>query len=72
MKKRLIFKPDVSLESLDEPDVININVPLFIRMLEYAREEAKNDADLHIVTEKLIELCKSGKIATMDDYENII
>ncbi len=31
----------------DKADAIKMDVPLFIRMLEYAREDAKTDRDLH-------------------------
>lgn len=53
-------------------DVIKMDVPLLIRMLEYAREDAKTDMDLHFVAENLIELSKTGKILTMDDYNSIM
>lgn len=53
-------------------DVIMMDVPLLIRILEYAREDAKTDMDLHFVAENLIELCKKGKTLTMDDYDTII
>jgi len=39
-------------EETDAVDTITMDVPLFIRMLEYAREDAKTDIDLHDVTEK--------------------
>lgn len=32
-------------------DTIKINVPAFIRLIELAREEVKNDADLHDMAE---------------------
>ena len=53
-------------------DVITVDVPLFIRLLEYAREDAQTDMDLHDVTEKIISLAASGKTLTMDDYSSII
>ena len=53
-------------------DVIMMDVPLLIRILEYAREDAKTDMDLHFVAENLIELCKKGVTLTMDDYDTII
>jgi len=53
-------------------DILYINVPLFIRLLEFAREEAKNDMILHTVTENLLKICSSGKIATMDEYKQIV
>jgi len=53
-------------------DIIKLDVPLFIRLLEYAREDAQTDMDLHDVTEKIISLAASGKILTMADYDSII
>lgn len=51
-------------------DTITMDVPLFIRMLELAREDIKSDAQLHKVVERVIDL--SGKEMTMDDYDYII
>ena len=56
----------------NEEDVIKTNVPLMIRLLEYAREEAKKDVELHLVTEKLIELSEEGKVLTMEHYPEIM
>jgi hypothetical protein len=53
-------------------DIITVDVPLFIRLLEYAREDAQTDMDLHDVAEKTISLAASGKTLTMDDYSSII
>jgi len=53
-------------------DIIIVDVPLFIRLLEYAREDAQTDMDLHDVTENIISLSASGKILSMDDYSTII
>ena len=53
-------------------DIITVDVPLFIRLLEYAREDTQTDMDLHDVTEKIISLASSGKILSMDDYSTII
>lgn len=53
-------------------DKITVDVPLFIRMLEYAREDAKTDMDLHKVTENIISLSESGKTLTMDEYDAIV
>lgn len=51
-------------------NVISMDVPLFMRMLEYAREDAADDLDLHFVTENIIRL--SGGVLTMADYEQIV
>ena len=53
-------------------DIITVDVPLFIRLLEYAREDAQTDMDLHDVAENIISLASSGKTLTMDDYSSII
>lgn len=37
-------------------DVIRINVPTFLRILELAREEIKDDVDLHDITEIVTKL----------------
>jgi hypothetical protein len=59
-------------EAKDAVDTVTMDVPLFIRMLEFAREDAKADMDLHDVAEKAIEINKSKKTLSMQDYEDII
>lgn len=56
----------------DAVDTITMDVPLFIRMLEYAREDANEDVDLHDVTEKAITLGKEKGILQMEDYDAIV
>jgi hypothetical protein len=56
----------------DKVDTITMDVPLFIRMLEYSREDAAADVDLHDVTEKAISLGKERGILQMDDYAEIV
>lgn len=58
-------------EDINRKDSIRIDVPLLIRLLEYAREDAKTDLDLHDVAEKLITLSQTGRILTMNDYTKI-
>jgi len=53
-------------------DKITVDVPLFIRLLEYAREDAKTDMDLHTVTENIIALSETGKTLTMAQYDEIV
>ena len=57
---------------MNPKDTIKLDVPLFIRLLEYAREDAKDDMDLHRVSENVIELSRFGETLGMIDYENII
>jgi hypothetical protein len=56
----------------DAVDTITMDIPLFLRMLEYAREDAKQDLDLHDVTEKANKLGKERGILQTDDYEEIV
>jgi hypothetical protein len=58
------------LEATDEADTISLDIPLMIRMLELAREDVKDDMELHRITERLIEIRNKGTL-TMDDYEFI-
>mgnify|MGYP003347280286 CR=1 FL=1 len=53
-------------------DKLILDIPLFIRLLEYAREDAKTDLDLHNVTENAIKLSQSGEMLTMDQYNDIV
>jgi len=59
-------------EDENPQDVVTLDIPLIIRLFEYAREDAKTDMDLHTLTEKLIELSVSGKTLSMDDYDALV
>lgn len=52
-------------------DVVHLDVPLFIRLLELAREDIKQDADIHDVAQAVIQLSEKG-VATMADYDSIV
>ena len=56
----------------DKVDTITMDIPLFLRMLEYSREDASEDMDLHDVTEKANVLGKEKGILSMEDYEEIV
>lgn len=53
-------------------DIVHLDVPLFIRLLELAREDVKQDADLHDVAEVVIKLSNEGNPVTMADYDKIV
>jgi hypothetical protein len=53
-------------------DTIKINVPAFIRLIELAREEVKNDADLHDMAEIVVKLSQKDGVVTMDHYNTIV
>lgn len=60
------------MKEINKIDSITMDVPLFIRMLEYAKEDAKTDMDLHSATEKALELSKSGSMLDMSKYNHIV
>ena len=55
---------------MNKDDVIKLNVPLFLRLIELAREDIKDDVSLHLMTEILTRISQD-RVATVDDYENI-
>lgn len=55
----------------DKIDTITMDVPLFIRILEFAKEDAKTDMDLHTTAEKCIALSKEHNL-TMADYDHLV
>ncbi len=52
-------------------DIVQLDVPLFIRLLELAREDIKGDADIHDLAQKVIELSKNGPI-DMAQYDELV
>jgi tRNA threonylcarbamoyladenosine modification (KEOPS) complex Cgi121 subunit len=60
------------MEQFNPSDKVTIDIPLFIRLLEYAREDAKTDMDLHNVAEKAIAASETGKTLTMADYDSLV
>ena len=65
-------KPLGEAQEKDAVDTITMDIPLFLRMLEYSREDASQDMDLHDVTEKANTLGKERGTLTMDDYDAIV
>ncbi len=52
-------------------DIVQLDVPLFIRLLELSREDIKADADIHDVAEIVIRMSKEGPV-TMANYDDIV
>lgn len=57
---------------INKKDVVKMDIPLAIRLLEYAREDAKTDMDLHNLAEKMIELSMGGNTLGMSDYDQLV
>ena len=60
-------------ESQNNPaDAVSMDIPLLIRIMEYAREDAQTDQDLHNVAERLIAMGADGNTLGMDQYDAIV
>ena len=52
--------------------IIRVDVPLMIRLLEYAKEEATGDIILHEMVERMVDLCEYGEVLDMEEYYDIV
>ena len=68
-KSGLLSKPE---PTTNPADAVKVDIPLLIRLLEFAREDAKTDMDLHDLAEKLIACGARGRTLTMKDYERLV
>lgn len=53
-------------------DKIAVDVPLMLRLMEFAREDAESDEDLHFVAEHLTRLMETNTLLTMKHYSTIV
>lgn len=51
-------------------DNINIDISTFLRLLELAKEEVKDDKELHFIADIVSQISNSHQV-TMKDYEKI-
>jgi hypothetical protein len=72
MVKKALMGSIKEEETVDPIDTATLDIPLLIRIMEYAKEDAQTDMDLHKVAENIITLSKTGKPLTMDDYNSIV
>lgn len=59
------------VEETRDHGIVSVDVPLLIRLLEYARESAQDDVDIHFLAARMIRESADGKILTMEDYKNL-
>ncbi len=52
-------------------DIVQLDVPLFIRLLELSREDIKQDADIHDLAQAVIAMSAQGPV-TMADYDKLV
>lgn len=50
-------------------DIIKVTVPMFIKLMEWSREDAKSDLDVHNITERIVS--KNG-ILCSSEFDDLI
>lgn len=66
-------KPRDNYDSTWSENAICMDIPLAIRILEYAREDAQSDLDIHVLAKRLIEVCREKRSTlNIDDYTKIV
>lgn len=58
-----------TLREMQETETISMTIPLFIRCMEWAREEAKDDVVVHKFTENATAI---KRVLDTDDYEKLV
>ena len=53
-------------------DAITMDIPLLIRVMEFAKEDAKTDMDLHSAAENMVRLAQDNRTLDMTDYNSIV
>lgn len=64
-------QPKLKENEQDPIDTITLDVPLLTRLLELAREDIKDDAELHNVLTRILALKNQGTLG-MNHYDQII
>jgi hypothetical protein len=54
---------------MTEEPVVHLSVPLLLRLLEYSREDANSDLDLHFVVENIL---KHSCVLDMNHYKELV
>ena len=68
-----ISAPYSSMEEATNPtDTVKMDVPLLLRVMEYSKEDAKTDIDLHDVVTKLVDMSRTGETLTMKNYNDAV
>ena len=53
-------------------DIVKLDVPLLLRILDFAREDASSDEELHKIASNIVELSSVAGVLGMIDYEAIM
>lgn len=68
------LEDDELVDDENPKDVIKLDVPLLLRLLEFSRENAETDIDLHVLADNLNNLMVEDpdRVLTIEDYEIIM
>ena len=57
----------------DPMDLVTFDIPLLIRLFEFMHEEVQDDAQLHEITTRILEVSKQSEgPLTMENYNEIL
>lgn len=57
----------------DTIDVVKMDIPFLIRLLEWAHEDAKTDVEIHSIVTRILEASKGGEVTIdMEHYKSIV
>lgn len=70
IKQQVTARLQAKAEALnDQTDQVMLSIPLFIRCLEWAREDAKSDVEIHLLVENVV---AQNTVLTTEDYDMLI
>ena len=69
---RKIMEAVEQAQTANPRDKVTVDIPLLIRLLEFAKEDAQTDMDLHNLADNLINLSPTGEMLTMADYDELV
>jgi hypothetical protein len=52
--------------------ILKVNVPLMLKLLEYAKEDVNSDMELHEMVENMLDLSNPSVILDLTDFEDIV
>jgi len=59
-------------KKINPKDLVTMDIPLLLRIMEYAREDADTDMDLHNAADNMIRLSSTGQTLNMNHYNQIV
>lgn len=69
---RVNWVSGLRFKKIEKNDTINLDVPLFLKLLETAREDVHADSGIHSIVDAAIELMESEQVLTMENYNELV